>query len=77
MAIGAVVTKFWVPNPVDVWGRSRSLEQLSLGKAERKRLERDEKESWRSFVPPESPAVGSSRYARQRDLLLAHQGATA
>lgn len=77
MAIGAVVTKFWVPNPVDVWGRSRSLEQLSLGKAERKRMERDEMESWRSFIPPESPALGRSNYARQQVNLLAHQGATA
>jgi hypothetical protein len=77
MVIGAVVTKVWVPNPVDVWGRSRSLEQLSLGKAERKRLERDERESWRSFVPPESPAVSSARYAGQRDIMLAQHTYTA
>jgi hypothetical protein len=72
MAVGAVITKCWVPNPVDVWGRSRSLEQLALGKKERKRLERDEQEMWSAFIPPESPAVGSSRFAGQRVALLAH-----
>jgi hypothetical protein len=69
MGAGAIVTKAWVPNPVDVWGRSRTLEQLALGKAERKRVEREERELWRVFVPPESPSVGL-RYVGQQDPLL-------
>jgi hypothetical protein len=51
MLIGAVITKGLVPNPVDIWGHSRSLEDLGRGKAERKRLEREEAEHWRTFAP--------------------------
>jgi hypothetical protein len=51
MAFGAIITKFWVPRPVDVWGRSRRLEDLGLGKAARKKMEKEEKESWQAFVP--------------------------
>ncbi|KAF2429322.1 MFS general substrate transporter, partial [Tothia fuscella] len=28
MGFGAIITKIWVPNPSDIWGRSRSLEDL-------------------------------------------------
>jgi hypothetical protein len=51
MAFGAVITKFWVPRPVDIWGRSRRLEDLGLGKVARKRMEKDERDAWREFVP--------------------------
>jgi hypothetical protein len=51
MAAGATITKFWVPNPVDIWGRSRTLEDLGRGKAERRRIERDEAQFWRAFTP--------------------------
>jgi MFS transporter, PHS family, inorganic phosphate transporter len=51
MAGGAIITKVWVPNPVDVWGRSRTLEDLGCGKAARKRMEREEVQFWRAFTP--------------------------
>ncbi|KAF2664732.1 MFS general substrate transporter [Microthyrium microscopicum] len=51
MACGAVVTKFWVPKPVDIWGRSRSLEDLALGKAARKQMEQDDLDTWRALAP--------------------------
>jgi hypothetical protein len=51
MAAGAITTKVWVPNPVDVWGRSRTLEDLGQGKAERKRMESDEAQFWQAFTP--------------------------
>lgn len=51
MASGAIITKLWVPNPVDKWGKSRSLEDLGLGKAARKRMEKDERDAWNSLVP--------------------------
>ncbi|KAI9773270.1 MAG: hypothetical protein M1839_002182 [Geoglossum umbratile] len=43
MACGAAITYFWVPNPCDIRGSSRSLEVLALGKAHRKMLEEAEK----------------------------------
>ncbi|KAI9764636.1 MAG: hypothetical protein M1840_008133 [Geoglossum simile] len=36
---GAVLTKLWVPNPCDINGKSRNLEDLSKGKSGRKALE--------------------------------------
>jgi MFS transporter, PHS family, inorganic phosphate transporter len=51
MILGAIITKIWVPNPVDIWGNSRSLEDLSLGKHERKRMEKEELDHWRTFAP--------------------------
>lgn len=43
MVIGAGVTKYWVPDPCDIYGISRSLEDLSEGKVVRKKMEDDEK----------------------------------
>ena len=43
MILGAFITKIWVPNPCDIYGESRSLEDLSKGKRARKRMEEDEK----------------------------------
>jgi PHS family inorganic phosphate transporter-like MFS transporter len=43
MILGAVITKTWVPNPCDIFGESRSLEDLSKGKKARKMMEKDEK----------------------------------
>jgi MFS transporter, PHS family, inorganic phosphate transporter len=43
MILGAFVTQLWVPNPCDIYGQSRSLEDLSNGKKARKKLEEDEK----------------------------------
>jgi len=40
--LGALVTKFWVPNPCDINGESRKLEDLCDGKAARKKLEAEE-----------------------------------
>jgi len=40
--LGALITKFWVPNPCDINGESRKLEDLCDGKAARKRLEAEE-----------------------------------
>jgi len=51
MVLGAIVTKVWVPKPVDIWGHSRSLEDLGLGKHERKRMQREEWDHWRAFAP--------------------------
>jgi hypothetical protein len=36
---GAIFTKLWVPNPCDINGESRKLEDLSHGKDARKMLE--------------------------------------
>jgi PHS family inorganic phosphate transporter-like MFS transporter len=47
MILGAFVTKIWVPNPCDVYGESRSLEDLSKGKRARKEMEKEEKEELR------------------------------
>ena len=43
MILGAFITKFWVPNPCDIYGESRSLEDLSNGKRARRKMEEDEK----------------------------------
>lgn len=51
MIAGAVVTRLWVPNPSNIWGQSRALEDLSLGKAARRRYEKQEKEAWDAFIP--------------------------
>ncbi|KAE9988762.1 hypothetical protein EG328_007366 [Venturia inaequalis] len=51
MASGAIITKLWVPNPCNILGQSRSLEDLGLGKAARKRMEKDERDTWNSLVP--------------------------
>lgn len=51
MAVGAVITKLWVPNPSNIWGQSRTLEDLSRGKAARKRYEKQEREAFAAFVP--------------------------
>ena len=47
MVIGAYITKVWVPNPCDINGDSRSLEDLGQGKEARKKLEDDEKKAKR------------------------------
>lgn len=57
MIAGALVTKIWMPNPSNIWGQSRTLEDLSMGKAARKRYERQEREAWKSFVPGTSPGL--------------------
>lgn len=51
MASGAIITKLWVPNPCNIWDKSRSLEDLGLGKAARKRMEKDERDAWNSLAP--------------------------
>ncbi|KAI9763896.1 MAG: hypothetical protein M1840_009008 [Geoglossum simile] len=43
MACGAAITYFFVPNPCDIRGNSRSLEVLALGKAHRKGLKEEER----------------------------------
>ncbi|KAH8769681.1 phosphate transporter [Hyaloscypha finlandica] len=43
MILGAYITKVWVPNPCDIYNKSRSLEDLSKGKQARKFLEAEEK----------------------------------
>lgn len=48
MLLGAFVTKIWLPNPCDINGRSRSLEDLGKGKRERLAMERREKEERRA-----------------------------
>jgi len=57
MGAGALVSKIWMPNPSNIWGQSRTLEDLSMGKATRKRYERQEREAWKSFVPGTSPGL--------------------
>lgn len=49
MIFGAAITKIWVPNPVDSYGRNRSLEDLGLGKKHRKRIETEEREEYAAF----------------------------
>jgi PHS family inorganic phosphate transporter-like MFS transporter len=51
MVAGAVVTRLWVPKPSNIWGQSRTLEDLALGKVVRKRYEKQEREAWEAFVP--------------------------
>lgn len=43
MVLGAILTKVWVPNPCDIDGNSRSLEELAKGKRARKRMEEEER----------------------------------
>jgi len=43
MILGAYITIVWVPNPCDIYGESKSLEDLSKGKQERKIMEVKEK----------------------------------
>jgi hypothetical protein len=43
MVLGAYITKLWVPKPCDIYGESRSLEDLSKGKRVRQQMEQDEK----------------------------------
>jgi hypothetical protein len=43
MLLGGIATKYFTPETSDIWGRSRSLPDLSLGKAHRKRLIEKEK----------------------------------
>ncbi|KAF2401616.1 MFS general substrate transporter [Trichodelitschia bisporula] len=50
MVFGALITKVWVPRPVDIWGRSRSLEDLGRGKKHRQRIEKEEREIWMTFA---------------------------
>jgi hypothetical protein len=56
MVAGVIMTRFWVPNPVDTWGRTRSLEDMGMGKKERKRIEHEEMEVWQSLAPG-SPVI--------------------
>jgi PHS family inorganic phosphate transporter-like MFS transporter len=57
MGAGAFISKIWMPNPCNIWGQSRTLEDLALGKKARARYERQEKEAWASFVPGTSPGL--------------------
>lgn len=57
MGVGAFTTRMWMPNPSNIWGQSRSLEDLSMGKRARERYERQEREAWKSFVPGTSPGL--------------------
>jgi PHS family inorganic phosphate transporter-like MFS transporter len=50
MLLGAVLTKAWVPNPCDINGNPRSLEELGKGKVARLRMEREEKEQQAASV---------------------------
>ena len=43
MLLGALITKAWVPNPCDIHGNSRSLEDLGRGKQAREAMEKAEK----------------------------------
>jgi MFS transporter, PHS family, inorganic phosphate transporter len=43
MLLGAFITKVWVPNPCDIDGNSRSLEDLGRGKEAREAMEQAEK----------------------------------
>jgi len=54
---GAVLTKLWVPNPCDINGESRKLEDLSEGKSKRKELEAEELELRRRPPAREGPAM--------------------
>jgi PHS family inorganic phosphate transporter-like MFS transporter len=47
MLFGAYITKIWVPNPCDIDGRSRSLEELGRGKEARKQMEEEERDARR------------------------------
>lgn len=49
MAIGALITGYWVPETCDIFGKSRPLEQLALGKAAREELTREEKRQKTDF----------------------------
>lgn len=45
MLIGAIFTWFWVPDPCDISGNPRSLEDLGHGKQARKAMKRAEKQA--------------------------------
>lgn len=48
MVLGAVITKFLTPETCDIWGKSRTLEELSFGKARREELKKKDLETERS-----------------------------
>ena len=48
MILGAIVTKLWVPNPCDIYGEPRSLEDLGKGKKARKQMDEDERRNLRA-----------------------------
>ncbi len=48
---GAIITNVWVPNLCDIFGETRSLEDLSKGKKARKEMEEDEKLEKRMAEP--------------------------
>ena len=43
MASGALVTQFLTPETCDIWGKSRTLQDLSQGRLHRKALEAAER----------------------------------
>jgi len=45
MLIGAFFTWWWVPNPCDIQGQPRSLEELGVGKQKRQAMEWAEREN--------------------------------
>jgi hypothetical protein len=51
MLLGAFITKQWGPNPCDIDGNPRRLEDLGKGRAARQRIERDERQSREQELP--------------------------
>lgn len=51
MVVGVLVTRYWMPNPSNIWGQSRTLEDLAGGKSQRRRYEKQEREAWASMIP--------------------------
>ena len=49
MVIGAVITKYMTPETCDIYGKSRTLEELSHGKAYREKLTLEEKQREEEF----------------------------
>lgn len=42
MLLGTVTTKYLTPETCNIWGQSRTLEELSFGKAHREQLRAEE-----------------------------------
>lgn len=57
MLLGVLVTKTLTPETCNIWGQSRTLEELSFGKAYREELTKEE-------LREESELVGMSRRRR-------------
>jgi hypothetical protein len=61
MLLGVFITKTWVSNPVNICGRSRTLEDLGQGRAVRQKLERNDRDALQAYIGQEAECIGGRR----------------